>query len=190
MVKITKVYTKKGDRGQTQLAGGYCIAKSSIRIEAIGYLDELNALLGFAAVPIENITQLKDLHIKILRIQNELFDLGAQLVVLKKDRRKNSPIITATNIKLLEEEINEMNASLPTLNSFVIPGGNEPAARLHIARTCCRHAERSIIRLAENEPLENIEIPYLNRLSDWLFVASRYVLFQLNEKEILWTQKI
>ncbi len=94
MVKITKVYTKKGDKGQTRLAAGYCIDKSSIRIEAIGYLDELNAHFGFAAIPIAATSQLKNLHQKIIRNQNELFDLGAQLAVLIEDRRENTPVIT------------------------------------------------------------------------------------------------
>ncbi len=189
MVKITKVYTKKGDKGQTQIAGGYCIAKSSLRIEAIGYLDELNAHIGFAAVAITNISQLTELHKMMIRIQNELFNLGAQLAVLTQDRKKNTPVITTDYIKKLETEIDQMNSLLPSLNSFILPGGNEPAARLHIARTICRHAERAVIHLAEHETIDNVEIPYLNRLSDWLFVASRFVLRQLNEKEILWVHE-
>ncbi len=186
MVKITKVTTKTGDKGQTKLAAGYCIEKSSIRIEAIGFLDELNAQLGFTAVSFMNETQLSDLHKQIIRIQHELFDLGAQLAVLAEDRRANTPMITSDRIKKLETEIEQMNSLLPALKSFVLPGGNEYAARLHIARTVCRHAERSVIRLAEQEPLDGVEIPYLNRLSDWLFVAARFALFKFNIKEILW----
>jgi cob(I)alamin adenosyltransferase len=190
MVKITKVTTKTGDKGHTKLAAGKCIDKSSIRIEAIGYLDELNAHIGFAAVSINFISQLTNLYKQIIRIQHELFDLGAQLAVLAEDRRASTPIITVDCIEALEDEINQMNLLLPTLRSFVLPGGNEHAARLHIARTICRHAERSVIRLAEHESLDGVEIPYLNRLSDWLFVASRFTLLQLNVKEILWNQQI
>jgi cob(I)alamin adenosyltransferase len=150
----------------------------------------LNAHIGFAAVSINFISQLTNLYNQIIRIQHELFDLGAQLAVLAEDRRVSTPIITPDRIEALEDEINQMNLLLPTLRSFVLPGGNEHAARLHIARTICRHAERSVIRLAEHEPLDGVEIPYLNRLSDWLFVAARFTLLQLNVNEILWNQEI
>lgn len=186
MVKITKVTTKIGDKGQTQLAAGIYIPKTSLRIEAIGCIDELNAHLGFAAVSFSEHATFNTIKIKILRIQNELFDLGAQLSVLAKDRRNDTPKIKNKNIKLLEKEINGLNAILPTLKSFILPGGNESSARLHIARTVCRRAERSVIRLAEQEKLDGEEIPYLNRLSDWLFVVSRFIVFQANEKEVLW----
>ena len=184
MVKITQVYTKTGDKGTTALAGGKRIAKTSQRIEAIGEVDELNSFLGFAAASLTD--DFKELQDKIIRIQNELFNLGAQLSVLAEDRRPNTPLLQESNIKTLEDEIDRMNANLPKLLSFILPGGGEISTRFHLARAVCRRAERAIVNLSENEKLDGTEIPYLNRLSDWLFVTARYVAQQLQVEEKLW----
>ena len=186
MVRINKVYTRTGDAGNTRLAGGQEVSKSSLRIEAYGTVDELNAVLGLAAESFSSNGNLKSLRQKILRIQNELFNLGSQLAVLPEDRREGTPVITGPDISRLETEIDEMNDGLPALKSFILPGGGEISARLHLARTVCRRAERETIRLAQEEQLDGQEIPYLNRLSDWLFVAARYVSRKSGTAENLW----
>lgn len=187
MVRITKVYTKTGDAGMTRLAGGQLVKKISPRIEAYGSVDELNAQLGMVAESLrDGEGKLGNLRKKILRIQHHLFDLGSQLAVLPEDRRVNTPVIRENDVTALEAEIDEMNHALPPLTSFILPGGGETAARLHVARTVCRRAERDIIRLAEKESLDGTEIPFINRLSDWLFVAARYVAHIENVPETLW----
>jgi cob(I)alamin adenosyltransferase len=146
----------------------------------------LNAALGLAAESLREQKAMAQLRERILRIQNELFNLGAQLAVLPEDRRKNTPLILKENISLLEHEIDEMNENLPHLTSFILPGGGEVSARFHLARTICRRVERNTLRLSENEPLDGTEIPYLNRLSDWLFVAARFAAKQTGIEETLW----
>lgn len=186
MVRITKVYTKTGDKGFTRLAGGQEVSKTSRRVEAYGSVDELNACLGMAAELLRNDENLHLLLQQVKRIQNELFDLGSQLAVLAGDRRKNTPVIRPGDTERLEKEIDEMNDHLPMLNSFILPGGGEISARLHVARTVCRRAEREVVRLSETEPLDGPEIPYLNRLSDWLFVAARFAASKTGTGETLW----
>ncbi len=162
------------------------MGKSAQRIEAYGSVDELNAFLGWAAEAIREAGPFQTMVQQIRRIQQELFDLGAQLAVLAEDRRENTPAVSSAAIQRLEKEIDQMNESLPSLTSFILPGGGEIAARLHMARTVCRRAEREVVRLSEQEPLEGKAIAYLNRLSDWLFVAARYITCRLREEEILW----
>ncbi len=186
MVRITKVYTKTGDAGKTRLAGGQEIAKNAARIEAFGTVDELNAFLGWAVQGLSSEDQLPELQKRMMRIQNELFDLGSQLAVLAEDRREGTPVIISSDVERLESEIDDMNDDLPPLKSFILPGGGELATRLHISRTVCRRAERQLVRLLEKETLDGTELPYLNRLSDWLFVASRYVSWQTGNDEFLW----
>lgn len=168
------------------LAGGQRIAKTSPRIQAFGSIDELNALLGFviAAIPIN--VQFSQIKQQCLRIQNELFDLGAQLAVLPQDRRADSPVITSADYERLEQEIDKMNELLPALSSFVLPGGEELVARAHMARTVCRRAERDLALLMQIEEIEEVLLAYLNRLSDWLFVVARYITFLLRQNELLW----
>ncbi|OGT53418.1 MAG: ATP:cob(I)alamin adenosyltransferase [Gammaproteobacteria bacterium RIFCSPHIGHO2_12_FULL_41_15] len=187
MVRLTKIYTKRGDQGETDLAGGHRIAKHSLRIEVIGVVDEVNAAVGFAIEALKQHLPKNILIDQCRRIQNELFNLGSQIAVLQQDRRENTPVIQLKNIEQLEIEIDEMNANLAPLKSFVLPGGSETAARLHLARTECRKAERAAVALARTEKSFELEIlAYLNRLSDWLFVASRSVNATLQVEEILW----
>jgi cob(I)alamin adenosyltransferase len=186
MVRITKVYTRKGDGGTTRLAGGQKILKTDPRLEAYGGVDELNACMGLAAEPMCEEPRLGSLLDAVRRIQNELFDLGAQLAVLAADRRLDTPTITAAQVKRLESEIDTMNAEVEPLRSFILPGGGEVPARLHLARTVCRRIERATLRLGEVEPLDGTEVPYLNRLSDWLFVAARHACSKLGKEEVLW----
>ena len=186
MVSITKVYTRQGDAGSTRLAGGQEVSKSSPRIEAYGSVDELNACMGLVAEALRGQEALHELRAGILRIQNELFDLGSQLAVLPPDRRETTPVVSASMTTRLETEIDTMNEHLPALRSFILPGGGEVAARLHLARTVCRRAERRTLEIDDGHPLDETEVPYLNRLSDWLFVASRLAAAQQSHPETLW----
>ncbi len=189
MVKITKVYTRQGDTGQTHLGGGERIAKNSARIQAIGDVDELNAYVGFAATALRQASLFRWLEHKCLRIQNELFNLGSQLAVLPENRRIDTPVIEDLQVKLLEQDIDQCNAKLDPLKSFVLPGGGEIVTRMHLARTVCRRAERSVLSLsAQDANLDGSEAPYLNRLSDWFFVMGRYSGSLLKEEELLWSQ--
>lgn len=185
MVRITKVYTKTGDKGMTRLAGGQEISKGDLRIESYGTVDELNAWLGIVAELLREDDPGR-LRTSILRIQNKLFDLGSQLAVLPEDRRENTPVVISADIEKLETEIDEMNNDLPMLKSFILPGGGIASAYLHVARTVCRRAERTLVRLEAIEALDGTEMIYLNRLSDWFFVASRYAAMRAGVAETLW----
>ncbi|MCK5075567.1 MAG: cob(I)yrinic acid a,c-diamide adenosyltransferase [Calditrichia bacterium] len=190
-MNINKVYTKKGDAGNTCLAGGQRVSKADKRIKAYGNVDELNAVLGIIVESINNKgDELAWIEKKFLRIQNELFNLGAQLSVLTENRRENTPVITEKEIAVLEEEIDDFNSELPPLKSFILPGGGEVSAHIHFARTVCRRAERGIVELGENEKLDGTEISYINRLSDWLFVISRFISKKLNIKENYWQNNV
>lgn len=162
------------------------MSKAARRVEAYGCVDELNAQMGLAAETLRNTKELSGMLKQIFRIQNELFDLGSQLAVLPEDRRENTPVIKANDIERLETEIDAMNELLPPLKSFILPGGGKVSAQLHVARTVCRRTEREVIRLSETEPLDGTEIPFLNRLADWLFVASRFAAFKSDMAETLW----
>ncbi|MEM9292190.1 MAG: cob(I)yrinic acid a,c-diamide adenosyltransferase [Acidobacteriota bacterium] len=186
MVRITKVYTKQGDGGTTSLGGGQKVPKTNARIEAYGGVDELNATIGLVAESLRGDDRLEDLRQQLLRRQNELFDLGAQLAVLPEDRVEGFSIIGTSDIEQLEEEIDGMNESLEPLRSFILPGGGETSARLHLCRTVCRRVERDTLRLGSEEELDGTEVPYLNRLSDWFFVASRYAALRQGIEETLW----
>jgi cob(I)alamin adenosyltransferase len=184
MVRITKVVTKKGDKGTTLLTHGMRLSKASPRVEVLGNLDELNATIGLVSSIVQDNDNLRMLTPKLLRIQNELFDLGAQVVT--HSEQPDAIYIQEQDVTQLEQEIIEMNASLLPLNSFIFPGGHEVSARLHLARTICRRTERAIVALNEAEKLPGLEIPFLNRLSDWFFVAARFVNQKTQTDEILW----
>lgn len=189
MVRINRVYTRTGDDGTTGLAGGQRLSKAHPRIEAYGTVDELNAILGFAlaSLPEGGNPPLSFLKEQLLTIQNELFDLGAELAVLPEDRRPDTPAILEESVLRLEKEMDRMNGSLPRLSSFTLPGGSELSSRLHLARTVCRRAERAIVRLKEEGvDLRREVLRYINRLSDWLFVAARYVIHLQGVYEPLW----
>jgi len=187
MVRINRVYTRTGDGGTTRLAGGQVVSKSHPRIEAYGTIDELNAFVGFAREMAQKAPYGEIVAKRLLRIQNELFDLGTELAVLPEDRRPDTPSLSPDSVERLEREMDEMNESLPPLTSFILPGGGEVSVRLHLARTVCRRAERAIVRLLEEgTELSPHLLRYLNRLSDWFFVASRYIAHLEGEKENLW----
>lgn len=186
MVKLDKIYTRGGDKGATSLADGARRRKDDIRIEAYGVIDEANAAIGVARLAVDDAT----LDAMLERIQNDLFDLGAELATPVTPGTKIDPamrlVITPAQVARLEKEIDALNADLSPLRSFVLPGGTAAAAHLHLARTISRRAERVMVTLAETEGehLEPTALSYVNRLSDFLFVASRYV--NRDKGDVLW----
>jgi cob(I)alamin adenosyltransferase len=189
-VAINRVYTRTGDKGETGLAGGQRVAKDSLRIEAYGTVDELNATIGVARATAEEAiashTKLAELDAILKRVQHELFNVGSILATLPEDVHPRQARITQTEITRLETEIDRMNAGLPALRSFVLPGGCRLNADLHVCRTVCRRAERVCVALAREERVDAEAIQYLNRLSDALFVWSRWASHTLGVSEILW----
>jgi cob(I)alamin adenosyltransferase len=189
MVVLNKIYTRTGDNGTTALGSGERVRKDSLRVSAYGTVDETNAAVGMARVHLAGIGFPIDVDAILGRIQNDLFDLGADLCL--PDRGKPLPYeplrVVPAQVQRLEHEIDEMNAALKPLRSFVLPGGSAGAAALHVARTVCRRAERLLVELAAepDEPVSEAAIRYLNRLSDLLFVASRYVNDQ-GDRDVLW----
>jgi cob(I)alamin adenosyltransferase len=187
MVVLTKIYTRTGDDGTTALGDGARLPKYDLRVAAYGTVDETNAAIGLARLALGPGDQALDAA--LMRIQNDLFDLGADLCV--PDRGKPLPYeplrITEPQVDWLEAEIDRMNAQMKPLTSFVLPGGSPASAALHMARTICRRAERHIVELAarDTEPVGAPVIKYINRLSDLLFVASRYVNDK-GSRDILW----
>jgi len=192
-MRLSKIYTKTGDQGGTMLASGERISKTARRIEAYGTVDELNACVGMLRDSLRSEAGLKTSWIatSLSRIQNELFDLGGELAtptrVLNPERQK---LLGADDIKLLEQEIDTSNESLPPLANFVLPGGHLCNSTAHLARTVCRRAEREVVRLRAEENDVRVETQiYLNRLSDWLFVVSRALSHELKVPEVLWDQR-
>ena len=189
-VALNRIYTKRGDKGETSLAGGQGVPKDSPRIEAYGTVDELNAFVGLAAVTCSSeaarAPRLLELSAILLRVQHELFNLGSILSTLPKDVHPKQARITEADVTQLEREIDTMNAELPPLRSFILPGGTRLNAELHAARTVCRRAERLVVALARIEETPAEAVRYLNRLSDALFVWSRWVNHVVGAPEVLW----
>lgn len=187
MVVLNRIYTRTGDDGTTALGSGERVAKTARRVEAYGTVDEANAAIGLARTLLG--AEDAAMQARLARIQNDLFDLGADLCVPEKaDGAQQSRLrIADAHVARLEAEIDELNAELSPLRSFVLPGGRSAAAQLHVARTVTRRAEREIIRLAEepNEVVGATAIKYVNRLSDFLFVAARYVNGR-GAEDVLW----
>ena len=177
-----KVYTRKGDDGTTTLYGGKRIKKHHLRIEAYGTVDELNAHVGHLRDHCEEERLLEFL----LEIQNDLFNIGSHLATVDPNMKKNLPKLTETLITKLEVEIDTYDELLPPMKNFVLPGGHPVVSQAHIARCVCRRAERISIELAEDEEIHEHVIPFLNRLSDYLFVLSRKLTHDLGVEEIPW----
>ena len=175
MVQLTKIYTRGGDKGDTSLGDGSRVAKHHLRVEAYGTVDEANAVIGLARVEILRTPDTDDMLDPALnRIQNDLFDLGADLCTPEDGRRAEGALrIIDTQVYWLESEIDRINGALNPLSSFILPGGAPVAAQLHLARTVTRRAERLIAALAAEVPVNPEAVKYLNRLSDLLFVMSR-----------------
>ena len=193
MVRLTRIYTRTGDGGSTRLVGSQQVPKDSARVEAYGAVDELNAVLGLlssrlrAAVALE--PDARDVvSTWLTETQQRLFDLGSDLATRLPDRWEGQPLITADHVRALEGFIDGLNAELPALESFVLPGGGELAALAHLARTVCRRAERRTTTLDREEAISEQAVPYLNRLSDALFVLARWVARRSGETEVLWSK--
>ena len=185
---INKVYTKTGDYGETSLIGGKRVLKSNKKVSAFGQIDELNVAVGSCLVELKKIdnVDLLDLNDVLIKIQNQLFNLGNMLAVEAGTDIKNMPRINTGYIEELEKNINFYNKSLSELNSFVLPGGNELSIRFHLVRVKCRKVERFIVKILKEESIDIIIVKYLNRMSDLFFVLSRYSNCILNNKELTW----
>jgi cob(I)alamin adenosyltransferase len=183
---LNRIYTKRGDAGETSLVGGQRVPKDSPRIESYGTVDELNSFFGLARVSCSEDARLKPLDEILARVQHELFNLGSLLATKPEDIHPQQARITNAEVEQLEREIDAMNEGLPALRSFVLPGGSRLNAELHAARTICRRAERLTVALAREEQIPNEAIRYLNRLSDALFVWSRWANHTLGLAEVLW----
>ena len=183
MVILSKIYTRKGDKGKTSITNNVQISKSSLRIKSIGEVDETNAFIGLVQLYLDKTST----HYIILRrIQDDLFDLGADLSNADNDFNDQKNLrITNDQISRIEHEIDSENKNLPPLKSFVLPGGEKSASYLHIARTVSRRAERVMVELSEEESVNPNALIYINRLSDLLFVLSRSINYS-SKKEVLW----
>lgn len=182
MVQLTRIYTRGGDKGETSLGTGRRVPKHDLRVEAYGTVDEANAALGLARLHTTG-----DDDAMLARIQNDLFDLGADLCTPEGEgRRREALRVTDTQVERLEREIDAMNARLAPLRSFILPGGSPAAAHLHYARTVVRRAERQMTALAASEPVTSAAIRYVNRLSDHLFVMARHLNGD-GGNDVLWT---
>lgn len=191
-IRIDRVYTRTGDKGETGLAGGGRVPKDSPRIEAFGTVDELNCAIGLAAEELRQLPREEggalrgEMEPLLERVQQKLFDLGAYLATSLEHFQEGMPSVSEADVKQLEAEMDRWENELPPLKSFVLPGGGRIGALLHLSRGICRRAERETLRLHRMEPLQKPAIPFLNRLSDWLFVASRIASRRLHAPELLW----
>ena len=187
MPRLTKIYTKTGDDGTTGLGGGQRVGKDSLRIETYGTVDEVNSLLGVAlAAGLE-----PTLATELTRVQNELFHLGSDLCILEADKASRPvPRIEDKHVRALEAAMDRMTEVLGPLTNFILPGGSAGAAQLHVARTVCRRAERLAVALAREEAIGASVIPYLNRLSDALFVMARWENRHRGVADVTWNSRL
>ena len=189
-MRITKVYTKTGDKGKTRLAGGQQVWKDSMRVEAYGDVDELSSTIGvvraFNADLLGNHPAADRLEVELRWMQNKLFDVGGLLATAPGQTFKNMPTVTTRDVTRLEKLMDSCQKDLPPLKEFILPGGGKISSLLHQARTICRRAERTCVRLGREEPLDPALVRFLNRLSDALFVLARWMGQQHDEPEFLW----
>jgi len=188
---LNRIYTKTGDSGETLLASGERVPKDAPRIECYGTVDELNSFVGAAALTAAEASAqapaLAGLARILLRVQHELFNLGSILATTPGHIHPRQARVTEDDVLALEHDIDRCNASLPPLRSFVLPGGSRLAVELHVCRTVCRRAERLLVAAARQEAIDAVNLRYLNRLSDALFVWSRWANVQLGVPEVLWS---
>ena len=178
-----KIYTKTGDAGDTGLFGGARVSKASLRVGAYGEVDELNSTIGWARVAAQD----SDLDPLLNQIQNDLFEVGAELgSTLERKQKSSMPLIAEPQVEALERAIDKYEEGPPALTSFVLPGGSEGAARFHVARCVCRRAERSLVALGAHETIRGELFRYINRLSDLLFVLARYANHSAGVEDIPW----
>jgi cob(I)alamin adenosyltransferase len=190
MVRITKVYTRTGDKGETALVGGKRVPKDSPRIDAYGTIDELNSVVGLARVFNEESLDAGQAHQfldgVLCQIQDELFDLGSELATPPEFFKEGMYRVSESEIDRIEKSIDRCQKDLEPLKSFILPGGGRIGAYLHQCRTVCRRAEREILRLSRSEDINDCALKYVNRLSDLFFVLSRWIAKQTGEPEYLW----
>jgi len=193
-IRIGRVYTRTGDDGETSLARGGRVPKDAQRVEAYGAVDELNSAIGVAreevaalAPPLAGLRE--EMEPLLARVQRSLFDLGAYLAIAPGEYREGMPSIRAEDVTALEAEMDRWGKDLPSLQSFILPGGGRLGALLHVARSSCRRAEREAVRLHRVEPIAAPALAFLNRLSDWLFVAARHAAKAMNVPEFLWRDR-
>lgn len=192
MARVTRIYTRSGDDGTTGLVGGQRVAKSDSRIACFGAVDECSSVIGLARRALLDAPQDERtafLESLLAWTQDALFNLGSDLATLPKDRREGMPRIDQSDVDALEMSIDRMQRDLEPLNNFIHPGGSRAGGFLHLARTVCRRAERSLVQLAADEPVEPVVMRYVNRLSDALFVWARWVNHLLGEAEHQWNPK-
>jgi cob(I)alamin adenosyltransferase len=189
-IRITKVYTRTGDRGETALVGGKRVPKDSLRIEAYGAIDELNSIVGLARVFNEESLDAGEAHQfldeVLCQIQDQLFDIGSELATPAEFFQQGMYRVSEDEIDRLEKLMDKCQEDLEPLKSFVLPGGGRVGAYLHQSRTVCRRAERDILRLSREEEVNPDVLKYINRLSDLFFVLSRWIAKQTGEQEYLW----
>ena len=188
MVQLTRIYTRGGDKGKTSLGDGTRVAKHDLRVAAYGTVDETNAVVGLARLHLgaDSANALAEIDTMLMRIQNDLFDLGADLCTPEKENPEYPPLrIIDAQITRLEQEIDRLNADLEPLKSFVLPGGTAAATYLHLARTVARRAEREMTRASESDAINILAIRYINRLSDHFFVLARW-LNNRADGDVLW----
>ena len=188
MVKITKIYTRTGDQGDTSLVDGSSTRKDGARVAAYGDIDELNASLG-VAICICQEHKLSNLVTELSDLQQKLFDFGAEIATPENSKYPCPVPTTETEIADLESRIDEITANLPELRSFVLPGGHPLTAQLHVSRTICRRAERSLVTLMELETVSPLTLQFINRLSDYLFALSRHASQITSTPEVLWDSR-
>lgn len=189
-MRIDRVYTKVGDGGETSLIGGDRVSKASPRIDGYGTVDELNAVLGLVITALEASAAGAHLSPILVRVQNELFNLGCELATPDPARRATMPRVEARHVAQLEADIDALNDDLPVLKSFVLPGGGWASAYFHLGRTVCRRVERIVVALREGgEDVGEYAVTYLNRLSDALFVFGRWAALKDGRDEPLWQPK-
>lgn len=174
--RLSKIYTRTGDSGTTGMADGRRLSKDSIRIHCIGEVDELNSMLGLVVTKCQQ-TQVKE---SLVTIQHDLFNIGGQLAM------PDYELIDASRVEWLEQTLDDMNSELPPLKEFILPGGCEDASFCHLARAICRRVERAMVSLMTEEEINPLLVAYINRLSDWLFVASRVLNRAGGEAEVYW----
>ena len=176
------IYTKTGDKGETSLSGGTRVKKYDLRVECYGTIDELVSYLGL----VRDCFNSEHLTREVVKIQRILFNCESLISSESEEVKSRMPKVKEEDVKFLERRIDTMNDELPALKAFLIPGGSRTSSHIHVARTICRRAERLCVRLNENNPVDDIVLQFLNRLSDYLFVLSRYILKHKGRKETYW----
>lgn len=184
-MKKSSIYTKTGDKGKTSLVGGKRVDKTHVRLDAYGTIDELNSFVGLLVCEVKD----EELNEFLLFVQNKLFVVGSYLATeAEAQTSQSAPIITEEDIEALETMMDSMDAKLPRLTRFILPGGSESAARAHICRTICRRAERNVYRVTDEFPIHDMILIFLNRLSDFFFLTARLESLKTG-KEMYWEQK-